>query len=291
MTLTTSSFPFVGVDIGGSHITAAYIDPVSYQVIQGSLKRQKVASGAAADVIFNSWVDALAPLIRGIPVEKLRIGIAMPGPFDYKNGIALFKGVKKYDSLYGIDVGKVLMGRLDIPGTSIVFINDAVAFLRGELAAGAAADAAKAIGITLGTGLGSASNCTGKILDVNRAALPFLDQHAEEYMSSRWFLGRYKELTDREIRNVEELLQVAEPALKNQIFDEFAANLARFINDFIADEDPEVLVIGGNIARTWDHFMPQLQQQIENKDVMIRQTKMWEDAALVGSACIWMDKD
>lgn len=291
MALTTSSFPFVGVDIGGSHITAAYIDPVSFQVISASLKREKVASAGMADVIFNSWVAALAPLIDGMPVEKLRIGIAMPGPFDYKNGIALFKGVKKYDSLYGIDVGKVLMERLSIPGTSIVFINDAVAFLRGELAAGAAAGLNKAIGITLGTGLGSASNCSGKVVDVNRAALPFLEQHAEEYMSSRWFLGRYKELTGKEIRNVEELLHKAEPTLKSQIFNEFAANLASFINDFIADENPEVLVIGGNIARTWDHFMPQLQQQILNKNVMIRQTKMWENAALVGSACIWTDKE
>ena len=215
----------------------------------------------------------------------------MPGPFDYENGIALFKGVKKYDALYRIDIGTTLMERLNIPLTSIVFINDAVAFLRGELAAGAAADVDKAIGITLGTGLGSSSNCTGKVIDVNRAALPFHDQHAEEYMSSRWFLARYKELTGKDIKNVEELLHIAEPALKNQIFDEFAANLASFINDFIADENPEVLVVGGNIARTWDHFMPQLQQQIINKDVMIRQTKMWEDAALVGSACIWIDKD
>ena len=26
----------------------------------------------------------------------------MPGPFDYLNGIALFKGVKKFDNLYDI---------------------------------------------------------------------------------------------------------------------------------------------------------------------------------------------
>ncbi|TCC92505.1 ROK family protein [Pedobacter hiemivivus] len=290
MNLNTALIPFIGVDIGGSHITAAYIDSSTYHVIPDSLKRERVASEAAASIIFDSWVEALSPLIAELPVDQVKIGVAMPGPFDYKNGIALFKNVKKYDSLYGLDVGEILSDKLNIPRESIIFINDAEAFLIGEMVAGAAADVGRAIGITLGTGLGSASNCSGKVVDVNRAALPFLEQHAEEYISTRWLLTRYKELTGKEVKNVEDLLNSATPALKNQIFDEFATNLASFLNDFIADENPEVLVIGGNIARTWDHFMPQLQQKIVNKNVMIRQTEMWEDAALVGAACIWINQ-
>ncbi|TKC55470.1 ROK family protein [Pedobacter hiemivivus] len=290
MNLNTALIPFIGVDIGGSHITAAYIDSSAYHIIPDSLKRERVASEASADIIVDSWLNALSPLIAGLPVDQVKIGVAMPGPFDYKNGIALFKNVKKYDSLYGLDMGRILSARLNIPRQSIIFINDAEAFLMGEMAAGAAADVGRAIGITLGTGLGSASNCSGKVVDVNRAALPFLEQHAEEYISTRWFLTRYKELTGKEVKNVEDLLNSATPALKNQIFDEFATNLASFLNDFIADENPEVLVIGGNIARTWDHFMPQLQQKIVNKNLMIRQTEMWEDAALVGAACIWINQ-
>lgn len=289
MTLSTSSIPVIGVDIGGSHITAAYIEPSTQNVIPESLKRERVPAKDAAPVIFEAWISALEPLVNGLPVEQVKIGVAMPGPFDYEKGIAMFKGVKKYDSLYGLDVGTTLSESLNIPRTAIVFINDAAAFLMGEMAAGAAVGFNKAIGITLGTGLGSASSCSGTVIDVNRAALPFLDQHAEEYLSTRWFLGRYTELTGLEIRNVEELIHQAAPALKDQIFDEFAINLARFINDFIADENPDVLVIGGNIARAWPHFMPQLEPKIMNKNVRISQTGMWEDAALVGAASIWVN--
>jgi|GEM_PF-121491 len=285
-----SSIPYIGVDIGGSHITAAYIEPSTQKVITESLKRERVPAKDAAPVIFDAWVQALAPLVEGLPADKVKIGIAMPGPFDYENGIAMFKGVKKYDSLYGLDVGKVLSETLNIERGSIIFINDAVAFLLGEMAAGAAAGVSRVIGITLGTGLGSASNGSGTVIDVNRAALPFLEQHAEEYLSTRWFLGRYHELTGMDVKNVEELIHNAEPNLKNQIFEEFATNLASFLNDFIADENPEVLVIGGNIARAWDHFIPQVEQKIINKNVRIRQTEMWEDAALVGAASIWVNR-
>jgi glucokinase len=290
MTLNTSSVPFIGVDIGGSHITAAYIAPSTQKVIRESLKRERVPAKDAALVIFDAWVKALVPLVEGVATTEIKIGVAMPGPFDYKNGIALFKGVKKYDSLYGLDVGKVLCERLNVERGAIIFMNDAVAFLLGEIAAGAAAGFKKVIGITLGTGLGSASNCSGEVIDVNRAALPFLEQHAEEYLSTRWFLGRYAELTGLEIKNVEELIDTAELTLRNQIFDEFATNLADFLNDFIADENPDVLVIGGNIARAWDYFTPQLKQKMVNKNVKISQTEMWEDAALVGAASIWINQ-
>lgn len=287
---SNSSLPFIGVDIGGSHITAAHIDSSTYHVIEDSLVRHRVAPKESAEIILNSWFKGILPLVTGFPAGQMKIGIAMPGPFDYQSGIALFKGVQKYDALYGIDIGEALSRHLNLPLENIIFINDAEAFLRGELAAGAASDVKKAIGITLGTGLGSASNCKGAPKDVNRAALPFLEQNAEEYISTRWFLKRYHELTGADVKNVEELLNVAAPAIKNQIFDEFATNLGSFINDFIADEDPEVLVIGGNIARTWTHFMPKLEQRVVNKKVKIRQTEMWENAALVGAACIWVNK-
>ena len=290
MNTTTAELPFMGVDIGGSHITAAHVDCKTYKVIDDSMTRLRVASMETAETIFDSWVDALSSLIIKQGDQHTRIGIAMPGPFDYEHGISLMKNQQKYDSLYGVNVRDVLADRLGIPGEHIVFINDAEAFLRGELASGAASDFEKAIGVTLGTGLGSTSSCKGETVDVNRAFVPFLDSIAEEYISTRWFLKRYKELTGEEVKNVEELLSIADEQIKEELFEEFSTNLANFLNDFIADEKPEVLVIGGNIAKTWNNFITKLQDKIADKTVIIRQTKMWEDAALVGAACSWANK-
>jgi len=287
MNQKSSKLPYIGVDIGGSHITAAHIDPVSLSIIDSSMKRERVSSMDDAETIFSSWSSVLSSLIETDGQEHSKIGIAMPGPFDYEKGICLMKGQEKYDALYGMNVRTILSERLGIPGSDIIFINDAEAFLRGELASGAAAAYDKAIGITLGTGLGSTSNCNGEVVDMNLAFYPFLDSIAEEYISTRWFLKRYKELTGKEIKNVESFLSTECLDTKAQIFDEFATNLASFLNDFIADQKPQILVIGGNIAKTWDHFIDLLKERIVDKSVVIKRTEMWEDAALVGAGCTW----
>lgn len=279
--------PYIGVDIGGSHITAAHVNAADFKVVKSSLIRARVASMEGADVIIKAWVDALAPLIIKTEGEVIRIGIAMPGPFDYKKGISLMKGSKKYDSLYELNVLEILAEKLGIPEDHILFRNDAEAFLHGELASGAVAGEKRAVGITLGTGLGSASNCQGETVDSDRAFIPFKDSVAEEYISTRWFSKRYLELTGKEIKNVESLLASGEDQIISDIFEEFGENLAQFLNDFIEQEKPDVVVIGGNIAKTWDHFVPVVLKHLKDKKVVLKQSVMWEDAALVGAAYSW----
>ena len=288
MNLKSTKLPYIGVDIGGSHITAAHIDATDFKIIKSSMVRERVASMEGADVIIKAWVDALSPLIISSDEDTVHIGIAMPGPFDYKKGISLMKGTKKYDSLYEMNVLEILAQKLGIPEDHILFRNDAESFLHGELASGAVAGEKRAVGITLGTGLGSASNCQGTTVDSDRAFIPFKDSIAEEYISTRWFSNRYKELTGKDIKNVESLLESGDQILIDQIFNEFGENLALFLNDFIAQEQPTVVVIGGNIAKTWDYFIPVVLNHLDNKEVVLKQSTMWEDAALVGAAYSWM---
>ena len=288
MNFKSSKLPYIGVDIGGSHITAAYIDAVEFKIVENSLIRERVAALESAEVIINAWVNALLPLVSITDKESVYIGIAMPGPFDYENGISLMKGQMKYESLYELNVLEVLSQKLGIPEGNILFRNDAESFLHGELISGAVAGEERAIGITLGTGLGTASNCQGKTVDCDLAFLPFKGKTAEDYISTRWFSKCYNELTGLEIKNVEALLASDDQGIKDQVFEEFGQNLALFLNHFIAQERPDVVVIGGNIARTWDHFMPIVKRNLDNKEISIKQSVMWEDAALVGAAYSWL---
>jgi glucokinase len=149
---------YIGADIGGSHITCKAVDADKMSIIDAlSLRREVDSAGSAGDIL-SAWSDALFVLISQTGPEKLAgIGFAMPGPFDYSTGLALFEGVRKYDHLYGINVREEIVRRLGLdPSVSVRFLNDATCFAVGEAWIGRASAFSRSMAITLGTGFGSA---------------------------------------------------------------------------------------------------------------------------------------
>ena len=68
-------------------------------MIKNSMAEVKVDNQAAADEILDKWAAAISESIFSIDrTQLIGIGLAVPGPFDYKNGVALLKNVAKYDS-------------------------------------------------------------------------------------------------------------------------------------------------------------------------------------------------
>jgi glucokinase len=220
------------------------------------------------------------------------IAMAMPGPFDYKNGISWIKGLNKYEAIYGLNIKQYLATELNIAMENILFRNDAEAFLHGEVVAGAGLGFEKIIGITLGTGLGSAKSSDGVTVDVNRGSSRFGQSIADDYMTTRWFVKRYAELTGKTLANVKELALIANTDADAQlVFKEFTSNLVLFLKDFINDEEPDLLIIGGNIAKAAKLFLPSLQFQLAQYfDYMdIKIAELGEDSSIMGAAASFED--
>src|SRR5690606_7225122 len=92
----------------------------------------------------------------------LGVGFGFPSPFDYDKGIARIKGLEKFESIYGMNIGEELQSRLMRPDLQIRFRNDAEAAIVGEATYGAGVGFRRIIGITLGTGMGSGFVVDGK---------------------------------------------------------------------------------------------------------------------------------
>jgi glucokinase len=281
----------LGVDIGGSHITAGLVNMESRTILTDSIKRQKVNSSDTAENIIAAW-SSLIKAVTG-NTSGIRIGIAMPGPFDYEQGISYIKGLTKYESLYGKNVKHLLADALAIPTEHIRLKNDAGCFLQGEAFAGSAQGYKRAIGLTLGTGLGTAAGKDGIAEDADLWKTPMHGDIAENFISSRWFVKRYNQLTGKEIKDVKHLCELIEtdPSLK-VIFDEFAKSLAEFLTFFIHQENPEIVVIGGNIANASHLFLPQIQEHLAKAslNIPIKTSTLGEHALLLGSASLWDKK-
>lgn len=281
----------LGVDIGGSHITAGLVNMEARTILSDSIKRQKVNSGGSTEDIIEAWSSLIKETTGGS--RDIRVGIAMPGPFDYEVGISYIKGLTKYESLYGKNVKNLLADALEIPVSHLRLKNDAGCFLQGETFAGSARGYSSAIGLTLGTGLGTAVGRNGVADDADRWKTPMRGDIAENFISTRWFVKRYNEVTGKEIKDVKHLCELLEtnPQLQS-IFDEFAKSLAEFLKIFIEAEHPEVIVIGGNISNVAHLFVPTVEQHLASlsMNIPIKKSNLGEHAVLLGSAALWNEQ-
>lgn len=292
----------IGADIGGSHITCAAVDLNSGKVLRETLSERAVNNQAQASVIIDTWADALSAALNKLPAEKVKgIGFAMPGPFDYVKGICYIRGVAKYENLYGFNISDAISLSLDAPDNFLIrFMNDVSAFAVGEAVVGKAADFSRSMSVTLGTGFGSAF-ISDKIPivdgpDVPKLGcvyhLPYKDGIADDYFSTRWFLGRYKSLTGKEMKGVKELSELASSdKIVTDLFTEFGNDLGGFLAPWLKKFDAEILIIGGNISHAYDLFKAVFEEKLKKEDCKckVALSELKEDAALFGSAYLLND--
>lgn len=287
----------IGVDIGGSHISTVLVDLSTGRMHMESHAQQKVDNKDTADHILQCWGQVIEQTLSQVEDGELEgIGFAMPGPFDYQNGVALFENVAKYEGLYGINVGDELKRILNLPATlPFRYLNDALSFAIGECWIGKAADFNNVMAITLGTGFGSAFLTNGvPVIEGNRVPpmgyvyhIPYENGIADDYFSTRWFVGEYFSRTGISCKGVKEIAQRVEQDVEaKKMFEDFGANLGNFLAPLLQTFEAGCLVIGGNISGAYALFGPAFHEALQGQKVEIEVvvSALNESAAMAGSA-------
>jgi len=281
------SSPFVlTADIGGSHITTAICDTLLNTIVPESMARVSISSKDTAQNIFAAWNKCFLASLANFQQGVSGLGIAMPGPFDYENGISYITGLDKFDAIYGVDIRWQLAVLLSLDAAAIQFRNDAEAAVAGEVWAHFGKYYQNIVGITLGTGFGSAHYKAGITKDVNWGSFAFKDSIADDYLSTRWFLKRYTEISGTRLSEVKQLAGLAltdHQALA--VFEEFTLNLGDFLETQLLPLQPQALIICGNIAKASAFFLPGLKTRL--KDIQIELAVLGEDAPLFGVASLF----
>ncbi|MDO5978242.1 ROK family protein [Flavivirga spongiicola] len=285
----------IGVDVGGSHITSAAVDLKKLTIISETTFSVKVDNKAEKDIILRKWSDAInKTIVSASLMQSTNIGFAIPGPFNYKDGIALFKGENdKYENLYNVSISEELSKYLVSEETNFRFLNDATSFAVGVSAQGKAKNCNKIIAVTLGTGFGSAFIKEGIPL-VNHPEVPkegclwdkpFKSGVGDDYFSTRWCIKRYDEISSKSVNGVKEIAK-ANTDNSRLLFEEFGHNMGHFMIPFIQKYEPQLIVVGGNISKASNLFIPTLNQVVKaaGLDVRIEISTLMEDAAIIGSA-------
>ena len=288
----------LGIDIGGSHITCQLFDINTNVLVKGSKVRVQVDGNGSKESILESWVEAIQHTVSNQKINDLAgIGFAMPGPFDYLNGVAWFdKNVAKFHDLHGFDVKSDLIKRLDLPTDfPIRFLNDAASFAVGAANVEPASKYKRIIALTLGTGFGTTFIKNGLPVAGENGVpddgflyhIPFQKSIADEYFSTRWFLNEFRNQTKKNISGVKELAELAiNDKTAKKLFILFGTNLGDFLIPWIQKFNAECIVLGGNISKNYPLFESTLKPQFKKINIQpeIIISELDENAALIGSA-------
>ena len=282
----------LGADIGGSHITASLVDIQKRTLLSRQPRRKEVDSAADAESVISEWAEVMRECFEGVASPKKRIGIAMPGPVDYEEGVCYIRDQHKYEHLYGLNLKDLLADALDITREQIQLINDAAGFLAGEVFSGAGYGYDTVLGLTLGTGLGSALYKNGRVVDADLWHSPFRDGIAEDYLAGPWLIREASKNSAMEYRSVKAMAGVASGNEEiRSVFAEFGRSLGEFLLPQIAMHQPSLIILGGNISKAEEFFRNELEAVLRGKGVQVKITQavIGESAALIGAASLWAE--
>lgn len=277
-------------DVGGSHVSASLCSTDRFRL-------GPVASAPYPDEQnLDAFLDFLVQLAhQATPSGQQACGVevAMPGPFDYANGISQM--THKLGFLFGVDLRAMLAERLDLAAGSIRFLNDAASYLLGEVGAGQAQNAARAVALTLGTGIGSAFAVDGQIVTTGAGVpaggeiwnLPYQGGILEDALSTRALQAAYQKRTGKTLKVYEIAHLAPTDGDAVAVFAEFGQHIGEALRTIVGEFRPEVVVLGGGIARSAHLFLPAAEAEIAGMGCQIKITELFDNAPLVGAAVAW----
>jgi len=279
----------VGAAIEDKYISAGVVDFVERKVVSNTLRRKRVDPQGSVEDIINKWVECLKEVLSFHPLAELRLGIGIPNLMDYDSGIYLDNDPKRYGSLYKQNIKQLLANHLSISPDNIQIRNEAANFFLGEVFAGTARGYKRSFGLTLGLGLGTARYVNGAVEDANLWKMPFKGSIAEDYLSVRFLTDRFAKLSGIEVSDVPEIKSFHPNPFVEQVFKEFAENLGDFIIHIVRQEEPEMVLIGGQMESSYRFFYDIAVNRVRAAGIQtpIMKAILGERAYVIGAAANW----
>lgn len=282
------------LDIGGTYIKGMVYDENKSPLIN-QIKHYDALSNQSATVIFDNIIQIMKDLVESQNIKDFKVvflGIAFPGPFDYKKGVSYIKDLGKFDSLYNLNVKQELKVRVqaishEFESAKLYFTNDATAFAIGE---NYLSEAESGAYFTIGTGLGSTfikdkEIIKGKLGIPENGMIynkPFKTSIVDDFISSRGLKSISKKILQSELSGrklAKRAHEGDESALK--VFHEFGSDIGKAISPYVNVFKPVEIVFGGQISKSYPYFEKGLKKYI-SEHINIRISENTSASTLLG---------
>lgn len=274
----------VGVFLGGKTLMAGKIK--DGKVIQKSVRT--INNLAAEEDILMEVIGIINEVIDD---EVVGIGVGVPSLVDVNKGVVYHPiNIPSWREVY---LQQILEERFN---RKVYLNNDANCFAVGQKYFGKAKKYANVVGLTAGIGFGcgiitnnqlySGQNCgAGEF-----GSIPYREHDYEYYCSEKYF----------EVKYGEKYTDFLERAINNDkialaLFEHYGTDLGNALITILYAIDPEIIVIGGTMAKAYPFFKKTMLEQVKRfpyKNTIQKlkiEVSEEPDIAILGAAALYFD--
>ena len=270
------------LDVGGTQIksaafsdSGARLDAVHAAPSRAQEEREAILENLLAVISLESGILAANGYVLG------SVGLAFPGPFDYRNGISRMKGLAKYDAIEGLPLEEALKS---FPGQAVLrrevrffFRHDVDSFALGIASLDPSCAEGRTMCLCIGTGAGSAFLEEGRLLKQDPRIpdngwiypFPFRGLTIDDWISVRGLERLIREAGFPAGTSGKELSDLA--AQNNPraaaVWKTFGAAAAEAIQPFADAFRPHRLVLGGQISKAERFFGDEVRKSFPEMSV------------------------
>ena len=309
----------LAVDLGGTNTRIAAINE------QGIIKKRVQTSTLAHEgeaSVLRSLLSALDGVYRTFPKNQIKgVGVGVAGAIDIKNGI-----ITQSPNLVGFDsypLRDKLQATSFLKHLPIIVDNDANVAAMGERWKGAGAGVNDLICLTLGTGIGGGIIIQGTLIHGADGMAGEIGHITVEPNGPQCNCGNYgclealasataikREAIEALRKNPESELHkrcqhdpgtitaemvyqsaTAGDKVARKIFQDMGRYLGIGIANLINIFNPEMVVIGGGVSKSWDMFFPFTKEEVQKRALKIPAARAkivpavcGDDAGVLGAA-------
>ncbi len=244
----------IGVDLGGTNVTVGRIEGLEIVRLE---KTFISADNDNGQVVIDEVIDTISKVFTD---QVAGIGVGVPSLVDSEKGVV--HDVQNIPAWKEIPLKSILENKFNVP---VYIENDANCFAAGEKFFGKAKNADNFVGLVIGTGMGGGIFINGHLYSGENCGagefgmLPFKESVFEAYCCGQYFQDFYdikgEELYKRAKQGDAEALA---------IFRDFGRNLGIGITAILYAFDPEMIVLGGSVSKSWEFFQETMWRQLSN---------------------------